>query len=105
MPASLMHDGRNANLFADYAAVAQRTGVYTALDYVTIMEELIGRWKVETHEGLSPEGRQAQEFVCSLPVRMRRLAEREMEKGVRGKGRGNCSKEFSWIFDRPVDVL
>ena len=104
MPAGLMYDGCNPHLFDDYAAVAQRTGVYTAADYTDILEHLIARWQVASREGLSPEAQHAQEFVCSLPVRMRRLAEREMERARKARG-GKTRREFSWVFDRPVAVI
>nr|GEY66000.1 hypothetical protein [Tanacetum cinerariifolium] len=53
-----------------------RLGVYTAKDYADILEFLVGRWKVSDLTGLSGEGRKAQEYVCGLPPRIRRLEER-----------------------------
>ncbi|KAJ7520564.1 hypothetical protein O6H91_19G012700 [Diphasiastrum complanatum] len=103
MPAHLMFDGENSNLFEDYATVAQRCKVYTAKDYTDIMEHLIGVWKVEKLRDLSSEALQAQQFVCSLPSRMRKLSERAHDRV------NNCStqaeqrnKAFSWIFHKPV---
>nr|GEY53171.1 stearoyl-[acyl-carrier-protein] 9-desaturase, chloroplastic [Tanacetum cinerariifolium] len=75
MPAHLMYDGRDDNLFEHFSAVAQRLGVYTAKDYADILEFLVGRWKVFDLTGLSGEGRKALEYVRGLPPRIRRLEE------------------------------
>ncbi|KAI3872597.1 hypothetical protein MKW92_043142 [Papaver armeniacum] len=40
MPAHLMFDGQDDNLFENYSDVAQRLGVYTAKDYAEILELL-----------------------------------------------------------------
>ncbi|CAI0395960.1 unnamed protein product [Linum tenue] len=101
MPAHLMYDGRDPKLFKHFAAVAQRLGVYTAEDYADILEFLIGRWGLEKLEdGLDGEGRRAQEFVCGLAQRIRRLQERADEKAKK-KTEAEAVK-FSWIFDREM---
>ncbi|KAK4850425.1 hypothetical protein QYF36_006646 [Acer negundo] len=57
LPAHLIYDGHDDNLFKQYSAVVQRIGVYTAKDYADILEFLVGRWNVEKLEsGLSGEG-------------------------------------------------
>ena len=60
MPAHLMYDGQDDNLFEHFSTVAQRLGVYTAKDYADILEFLVERWNVETLSGLSSEGHRAQ---------------------------------------------
>ncbi|KAJ4849529.1 hypothetical protein Tsubulata_051167 [Turnera subulata] len=95
MPAHLMYDGQDDNLFEHYSAVAQRIGVYTAKDYADILEFLVARWNVEKLTGLSGEGRKAQDFVCGLPPRIRRLEER-----AQGRAKQLSTVPFSWIFDR-----
>ena len=97
MPAHLMYDGLDDNLFENYSSVAQRIGVYTAKDYADILEFLVGRWKVEDLTGLSGEGRKAQDYVCGLPSRIRRLEER-----AQGKAKQPSNFRFSWIYDREV---
>ncbi|KNA10690.1 hypothetical protein SOVF_141990 [Spinacia oleracea] len=99
MPAHLMYDGRDDNLFDHFSAVAQRLGVYTAKDYADILEFLVGRWEVEKLTGLSSEGQKAQDYVCSLPPRIRRLEERARERAKQAP-----SMPFSWIFDRQVKL-
>lgn len=99
MPAHLMYDGRDDNLFDHFSAVAQRLGVYTAKDYADILEHLVKRWKVEDLTGLSGEGHKAQDYVCKLPQRIRRLEERSSARAKEGP-----TIPFSWIFDRQVKL-
>lgn len=100
MPAHLMYDGKNENLFDHFSAVAQRLQVYTAKDYADILEFLVGRWKVaDLTTGLSGEGRKAQDYVCGLAPRIRRLQERAQS---RAKEAGTA--RISWIFDKEVKL-
>ncbi|KAL9379945.1 hypothetical protein Peur_028427 [Populus x canadensis] len=99
MPAHLMYDGSDDNLFEHFSAVAQRLGVYTAKDYADILEFLVGRWKVENLTGLSAEGKKAQDYVCGLPPRIRKLEER-----AQGRAKQGPVIPFSWIFDRQVQL-
>ncbi|KAL4292015.1 hypothetical protein GQ457_14G001440 [Hibiscus cannabinus] len=99
MPAHLMYDGRDDNLFDNFSAVAQRLGVYTARDYADILEFLVNKWKVKEVTGLSAEGRKAQDYVCGLPSRIRRLEER-----AQGRAKQAPKVPFSWIFDREVQL-
>ncbi|THU67644.1 hypothetical protein C4D60_Mb05t26890 [Musa balbisiana] len=71
MPAHLIYDGRDDNLFEHFSAVARRLGVYTAKDYADILEFLVSRWKVGELAGLSGEGNKAQDFVCTLAPKIR----------------------------------
>jgi acyl-[acyl-carrier-protein] desaturase len=99
MPALLMYDGQDDNLFENFSAVAQNLGVYTAKDYADNLEFLVGRWNVAGLTGLSGEGRRAQDFVCRLPSRIRRLEERAQEKAKQAS-----TIPFSWIHGREVRV-
>lgn len=99
MPAHLMYDGEDNNLFDNFSAVAQRLGVYTAKDYADILEFLVAQWEVEKLTGLSGEGRKAQEYVCGLPPRIRKLEERAQ---ARARGKEVVRAPFSWIFGREV---
>jgi len=102
MPAHLMddmeHEARNKrNLFADFSAVAERTGTYTAFDYADIVEHLVQRWKVTELKGLSGDAAEAQEYVAKLPDRIRKLAERAQARKKKG-----MTSNFSWVFNREV---
>ncbi|TYH28344.1 hypothetical protein ES288_A02G136300v1 [Gossypium darwinii] len=99
MPAHLMYDGEDPRLFEHFSAVAQRLGVYTADDYADILEALIERWGLEKMEGLTGEGRRAQDFVCGLAPRIRKLQERAED---RAKKIGPHGVKFSWIFNREI---
>jgi acyl-[acyl-carrier-protein] desaturase len=104
MPAHLMFDGEDNKLFENYAAVAQRLGVYTSSDYVEIMEHLIATWKVESLTGLSSDAQRAQDFLCNLPRRFKRLAERSQEQSRKREG-PPVRKSFSWIFNKEVELM
>ncbi|KAL1561405.1 Stearoyl-[acyl-carrier-protein] 9-desaturase 7, chloroplastic [Salvia divinorum] len=99
MPAHLMYDGRDDNLFDNFSAVAQRLGIYTAKDYADILEHLVKRWQVSQLKGLSAEGLEAQDYVCSLPPRIRKLQERAQTRAKQGP-----RIPFSWIHDREVQL-
>lgn len=108
MPAHLMDDGehgaKNAgrNLFDDFSSVAEDIGVYTADDYISIMEHLIRRWDVPNVTGLKADGLEAQEYLCKLPERFRKLAERKASKNAKGP---RTEVAFSWLYDRKLAVL
>lgn len=97
MPAELMTDGNDPNLYENFSTAAQRLGVYTALDYADIIEHLVDYWKIGELTGLSSAGEKEQEYICRLPKRFRKLAERSMNKK---KDREYEPQSFSWIFDR-----
>ncbi|XP_021752330.1 stearoyl-[acyl-carrier-protein] 9-desaturase, chloroplastic-like [Chenopodium quinoa] len=99
MPGHLMHDGRDFNLFSHFTAVAARLGVYTVTNYAEVMEHLVNYWKVDQLTGLSAEGRKAQEYVCTLPHRIRSIEER-----VRDKEKEVPSVPISWVFDRSIKL-
>jgi len=111
MPAHLMDDGAHAgangrSLFADYAAVAERAGVYTAWDYADIVDHLVARWGVAGREGLSGEAAAAQEFLAGHAARVRRLAQLadERRERARRRGRAGASASFAWLRGREVPL-
>ncbi|CAN6162985.1 unnamed protein product [Urochloa humidicola] len=96
MPGELMSDGRDGRLFDHFSAVAQMSGVYTAADYADMVEHFVRRWKVaELGSGLSGEGRRAQDFVCGLPRKIRRMEELAHDRAAKMEAR---SVSFSWVF-------
>ena len=78
MPAMYMRErsGERGGAFEKFEAVAQRIGVYTAHDYVDIMEQLLREWRVADLTGLTPAAEKAQAYLCRLPERYRKLMER-----------------------------
>jgi acyl-[acyl-carrier-protein] desaturase len=93
MPAVLMRDATDDNLFARFSRVAQRIGVYTAQDYADIVEDLVDHWKISTLQGLSDLAAEAQDYLCTLAQRYRDMADRIKVAGP---------DRFSWIFGRQV---
>lgn len=93
MPAVLMYDGKDQNLFEKYSIVAQKTGVYTVKDYAEIIADLVESWKLETIDGLSDVSAKAQDYLCNLSERYAKLANRVSFSG---------KESFSWIFDRDI---
>jgi acyl-[acyl-carrier-protein] desaturase len=103
MPAYYMFDGRDPDLFRHYAAVAQRLGVYTTADYADLVQFFVDRWGVaDLGPGLTGEGRQAQDYVCRLPERVRRMDQLDARRRLQPQTR---QVPFSWLFDRHVELL
>eukprot|EP00887_Chlorella_sp_A99_P004594 scaffold4.g4594.t1 len=108
MPAHFMDDGVHAdtnngrNLFEDFAEIAQNIGVYTAEDYCRNIEHLIERWNIKSLQGLNEKGRAAQEFVCALPDKVRRLAEIKEVRKAKGP---SANVKFDWLYDRAACAL
>ncbi|KAG2431151.1 hypothetical protein HXX76_009681 [Chlamydomonas incerta] len=99
-------NGKPANLFGDYAAVADSIGVYTTHDYANIVEVLVKRWDIEHVAVRSGEAAEAQAFLMKHSERIRRLADLTTERRLRDRKRGkNKSAAFSWIFKREVSLM
>jgi acyl-[acyl-carrier-protein] desaturase len=75
--------------FGHFTDAAQRLGIYTAVDYVDILKELITDWHIESMTGLSESGEKARDYVVALPNRLLRIAERMKNPTLDYK--------FSWI--------
>uniref|UniRef100_A0A1U7WW69 Acyl-[acyl-carrier-protein] desaturase 6, chloroplastic-like n=1 Tax=Nicotiana sylvestris TaxID=4096 RepID=A0A1U7WW69_NICSY len=99
MPAHLMYDGCDTDLFEHFAAVAQRLGAYTSHDYADILQFLIDRWALEKLEGIKDDAKRAQDFVCGLPPKIKRLQKRADERAKKLELR---QVKFSWIFNKEV---
>lgn len=99
MPAELMTDGQDKDLYNNFSTVAQRLGVYTALDYADIIKHLVKTWDLEHLEGLGAEAEKERDYLCRLPERYRKLAERSMNKAKKS-GEEVPQKPFKWIYDR-----
>ena len=102
MPAELMTDGVDKNLYNNFSAVAQRLGVYTAVDYADIILYLVKTWDLENLDGLDAEAEKEREYICKLPERYRKLAERSMNKKKKITEDEVTAKAFSWIHGRAV---
>lgn len=77
MPAILMAEGNpNPNIFNDFSAITQKIGVYTTWDYANIIEHLVSLWKIESLTGLKDGAAKAQDYLCNLSTRYKKIAER-----------------------------
>jgi acyl-[acyl-carrier-protein] desaturase len=91
MPAHFLREvGQKAGqAFEHFADAAQRLGVYTAIDYVEILQELIKEWKIEHVTELNEAGEKARDYIMKLPARLTRIAERMKNNSL--------EYQFSWI--------
>ena len=62
--------------FGHFTDAAQRLGVYTAVDYVDILKQLIVDWNIESVKELNEAGEKARDYIMRLPDRLLRVAER-----------------------------
>ena len=65
-----------SSVFEHFSDSAQRIGVYTANDYVDIMQKLITKWEIDKIGGLTDEAEKARDYLMKLPARMARISER-----------------------------
>lgn len=90
MPAMYMRElGEKVNTFSNFSDAAQRLGVYTSLDYIEVMQDLITDWKIAQMGNLNEEAEKARDYIMSLPSRLARLADRMSNPTIEHK--------FSWI--------
>ncbi len=92
MPATLMSDGKDKNLFTKFSNIAQRIEIYTIKDYADIIKNLIERWNISTIKGLSGAAAKAQDYLCSLSERYTAVSNR--------LSLITQPESFSWINDR-----
>lgn len=78
MPAQFLRESgeKISSAFENFSDSAQRIGVYTAADYVDIMEKLNEKWQIDKITNLTDEAEKARDFLMKLPARMTRISER-----------------------------
>ncbi len=78
MPAHYLRESGNkiGTAFEEFSNTAQRLGVYTAQDYVDILQRLLKRWDIPNVSGLNDDGERARDFVMNLPARLERIGKR-----------------------------
>ena len=95
MPAKNMIDETYTEpptLFEHFAGVADKIGVYTTLDYAKIVNKLNKTFKV-ADASVKGEAAKAQEYLCNLPGRLEKFAERT-------KYRMTEKVKFDWLWGR-----
>ncbi|MEO8337180.1 MAG: acyl-ACP desaturase, partial [bacterium] len=90
--------GVNMPNFREMADVIWRAGIYGPRDYLTIVEEQIRYWAIETLSGLDEIGKKAQEKILAIPKRLERVAG-AMETRSRAK-----TFSFPVAFAREFDM-
>ena len=78
MPAHFLRESgeKISTAFEHFSNAAQKLGVYTATDYVDIMQKLIQKWEIDKITSLTDEAEKARDFIMNLPDRMKRISER-----------------------------
>lgn len=78
MPAHFLRESgeKISSAFEHFSDSAQRIGVYTATDYVDIMQKLIEKWEIDKLSGLTDEAEKARDYLMKLPARMAKVSER-----------------------------
>lgn len=78
MPAMYMREsgGELGDTFRKFETVATRAGIYTPQDYLDILESLIHDWRLADRTGLNDAANKAQDYLCALPDRYRKLMDR-----------------------------
>lgn len=78
MPAHFLRESgqKISTAFEQFSDSAQRIGIYTAADYVDIMQKLIDKWDIDKINGLTDEAEKARDYLMKLPARMARISER-----------------------------
>ncbi|MGR3812164.1 acyl-ACP desaturase [Jiulongibacter sp. NS-SX5] len=91
MPAHFLRETgvKMGQTFSHFSDAAQRLGVYTANDYIEIMESLIKDWNIEGMRDITEQAEKARDYIMALPARLRRIAERTRVPEL--------EYEFSWI--------
>lgn len=102
MPAMYMRErGLNpGDTFEKFEAIATRLKVYTATDYVEIVEHLLDEWDLQHLAGLSSKAAEAQEFLCSLPGRYRKIIDR-----VASRKTPEIDQHFEFAWHQPTSAV
>jgi len=78
MPAHFLRESGQSisTAFNQFSDSAQKLGVYTANDYVEIMQKLLEKWDIDKISGLTDEAEKARDYLMKLPARMAKISER-----------------------------
>ena len=78
MPAHFLRESGQSisSAFEHFSDSAQKLGVYTAHDYVDIMQKLLVKWDIDKITGLTDEAEKARDYLMKLPARMAKISER-----------------------------
>jgi acyl-[acyl-carrier-protein] desaturase len=91
MPAQMIREsgGSIGSSFIKFSNAAQRLGVYTSFDYISILNKLLNYWEIDKMTGLTENAEKARDYLMALPKRLERIAERVVTPTAR--------HEFKWV--------
>ena len=71
MPAHFLRESGDkiSSAFEEFSNTAQRIGVYTAMDYVEILEKLIKTWDLDKISNLTDEAEKARDYPNETPCK------------------------------------
>ena len=78
MPAHFLRESgqKISTAFEEFSNSAQKAGVYTASDYVEILQKLVDKWQIDKMVNLTDEAEKARDYLMKLPARMAKISER-----------------------------
>lgn len=78
MPAHFLRESgeKISTAFEEFSNSAQKIGVYTAADYVDILQKLVEKWEIDKISNLTDEAEKARDYLMKLPARMAKISER-----------------------------
>lgn len=78
MPAVFLRESgeKIGTAFEEFSNSAQKIGVYTAADYVDILQKLVEKWEIDKIGNLTDEAEKARDYLMKLPARMAKISER-----------------------------
>ncbi|NMH25744.1 acyl-ACP desaturase [Flavobacterium solisilvae] len=78
MPAHFLRESgeKISTAFEEFSNSAQKIGVYTANDYVEILQKLVDKWEISKMTNLTDEAEKARDYLMKLPARMAKISER-----------------------------
>ena len=78
MPAHFLRESGDkiSTAFEEFSNSAQKIGVYTAADYVDILQKLVEKWEIDKFSNLTDEAEKARDYLMKLPGRMAKISER-----------------------------
>lgn len=82
--------------FDEMSEVVERAGIFGGRDYCRIVEELLAFWEIGKMEGLSAEGRAAQDKLMAVPARLAKVADYAERK------RKPRDYRFDFLADREI---
>ncbi|MFT6849685.1 MAG: acyl-[acyl-carrier-protein] desaturase [Sphingobacteriales bacterium] len=78
MPAHFLREtgGSIGDLFTHFSDAAQRSMVYTTIDYIDILKSLLKEWDIANVKDINDKAEKARDYLMALPNRLERISDR-----------------------------